>query len=272
MSSVRCWVLSHPGPVLRFRGADESWRAMMNLLSCWYYRHVGTTLPALWGVKERLLGDIEEFLGEDTRRWYKEIRREPVKKLLTLLTDTHWHAKPSREIQDLLKTVLLVLACPGSRLDSTRSTAFSTRGATFSTEFLDLARRRNWDCQTLLLKLKISTCIFQSIIVSIRSSAQSACRVRLIQAIAGHFKHNLCLSPEISQKCEKHCCPTKTEGFIYIFIPRMGSFVHPLTAHFWYPNPLPEAICIWRIQIWRMNLWELPWTRHHAIRPSNKDC
>lgn len=24
------------------------------------------------GVKERLLGDIEEFLGEDTRRWYKE--------------------------------------------------------------------------------------------------------------------------------------------------------------------------------------------------------
>ena len=127
MSSVRCWVLSHPGPVLRFRGADESWRAMMNLLSCWYYRHVGTTLPALWGVKERLLGDIEEFLGEDTRRWYKEIRREPVKTLLTLLTDTHWHVRPSREIQDLLKTVLLVLACLGSRLDSTRRARHSAQ-------------------------------------------------------------------------------------------------------------------------------------------------
>ena len=36
------------------------------------------------------------------------------------------------------------------------------------------------------------------------------------------------------------------------------------------PFLMPEAICIWRIQISRMNLWELLWTRHHPIRPSNK--
>ena len=65
------------------------------------------------------MGDIEEFLG----------------------------GHPAVVQGDLLEMV--PGSCPGSCLD-TRSTAFSTRGATFSTEFLDLERRRNWDCQTLL--------------------------------------------------------------------------------------------------------------------------
>ena len=29
--------------------------------------------PLTAGVKEKLLSDIEEFLGEDTRKWYKDM-------------------------------------------------------------------------------------------------------------------------------------------------------------------------------------------------------